>query len=93
MQKGVSVQCLIEKLAKKENSLVGHIKDIQKILAFFHCLLVLRLGACHLYAHGSDFLLILTYKASCMQKVVSVQCLIEKLAKKEYSFGGHIKDI
>ena len=34
-----------------------------------------------LYAHGKDFLLILTYWASCMQKLESVYPLIEKIAK------------
>ena len=69
MQKLKSVQCLIEKLAKKKYSFGGNIKDIQKIPAFFHRLFVLSQGVCQLYTPGNDFLLILTYKASCMQKL------------------------
>ena len=36
MQKLKIIQCRIEMLAKKEYSLGGHIKDIQKVPCFFY---------------------------------------------------------
>ena len=51
------------------------------ILDVLHCLSVPNQDVYQLYAHGKDSLLILTYQASRMQKMKSVQILIEAIAK------------
>ena len=57
-------------------------------LVFFNSLLVLSQHVCQLYAHGNDFLLILTYQASYVQKLESVHPLIEKIVKQKYSLNA-----
>ena len=55
---------------------------------FFCCLSVLNHDVCHLYTHEIDFLLILTYKASCVQNLEIVHPLITKKSNKSIALDA-----